>query len=117
VKEAYAINNPLLYWIPKEEPETNTSNPEPFSLTAVDQPNLVIETIKRAEDDQGLIIRLYETQRKRGPFTLKTGFPISKAWRTNILEENQEALAVEENQVKGFIKPYQIVTIRIIPEV
>ncbi len=33
----------------------------------------------------------------------------------NILEENQESLTVKKNQVRGFIKPYQIYTIRVIP--
>ena len=115
VKEAYALNNPLLVWGEKSGVSPDSSTVNGFSLAAVDQPNLVIETIKRAEDGEGLIIRLYETQRKRGSFTLTTGFPIEKAWRTNILEENQESLPVKKNQVEGFIKPYQIYTIRVIP--
>ncbi len=86
------------------------------SLISVDQPNLVIETIKKAQDGNGLIIRLYESQRGRGPFTLHAGFPIEKAHRTNILEENQETLKVEENQISGNYKPYQIITLRVIPE-
>ncbi len=116
VKEAYALNNPLLVWGEKSGISLDSSTADGFSLAAVDQPNLVIETIKRAEDGEGLIIRLYETQRKRGPFALTAGFPIAKAWRTNILEENQESLPVKKNRVEGFIKPYQIYTIRVIPE-
>ena len=115
VKEAYALNNPLLVWGEKSGISLDSSTADGFSLAALNQPNLVIETIKRAEDGEGLIIRLYETQRKRGSFTLTTGFPIKKAWRTNILEENQESLLVKKNQVEGFIKPYQIYTIRVIP--
>jgi alpha-mannosidase len=116
VKEAYALNNPLLVWGEKSGGSLEPSRAEGFSLAALDQPHLVIETIKRAEDGEGLIIRLYETQRKRGPFALTTGFSIAKAWRTNILEENQESLPVKKNRVEGFIKPYQIYTIRVIPE-
>ncbi len=115
MKEAYALNNPLLVWGEKSGVNPDSSTTGGFSLASVNQQHLVIETIKRAEDGEGLIIRLYETQRKRGSFTLTTGFPIKKAWRTNILEENQESLLVKKNQVEGFIKPYQIYTIRVIP--
>lgn len=48
----------------------------------------------------------------RGTYT--TGFPLAKAWRTNLLEENQERLDCDENWVTVFIKPYQILTLRIV---
>jgi len=45
----------------------------------------VIETVKQAEDGQGVIVRLYESQRHRGKLTLTTGFPLADVWRTNLL--------------------------------
>jgi len=113
VKQAYLVNNPLLVWEGDKKAGTKV---EPFSLVSVDQPNLVIETIKKAQDGKGLIIRIYESQRSRGLFTLQTGFPVEKAFRTNILEENQDSLSVEGNQITGTYKPYQIITILVIPE-
>lgn len=113
IKQAYLVNNPVLVW----ECNTKTENKtESLSLVSVDQPNLVIETIKKAQDGNGLIIRLYESQRCRGSFTIQTGFPVEKAFRTNILEENQDSLKVENNQITGSFKPYQIITLRVIPE-
>jgi len=85
------------------------------SLIAVDRSNTIIETIKRAEDGNGVIIRLYESQRQRGAYFLTTNFPLAAAWRTNILEENQLEISVNGNQVSHEIKPYQIQTIRLIP--
>ena len=76
----------------------------------------MIETIKRAEDGVGVIVRLYEFQRHRGPFALETSFPMVKAWRINILEENQEEIPVEGNKLHYSIKPYQILTLRLIPD-
>jgi alpha-mannosidase len=86
-----------------------------YSLLSVDQPNVVIETIKRAEDGQGLIVRLYESQRSRRRVTLKSAFPIARAWSTDLLENPQRELAVSANQVKFDIKPFQIITLRLIP--
>jgi hypothetical protein len=51
--------------------------------------------------------------RSRTPFTLTTPFPIQAAWRTNLLEENQEELPVTNRTISAFIKPFQIFTIRI----
>jgi alpha-mannosidase len=39
-------------------------------------PNLVIETIKRAEDNKGIIVRLFESQLKRGFASLKLVFQV-----------------------------------------
>ena len=36
------------------------------SVVSVSAPNVIIETMKHAEDGNGIIIRLYEIQRKRG---------------------------------------------------
>jgi len=113
VKQAYVVNNPLLVW---EGDEIAGNRTESFSLVAVDQPNLVIETIKKAQDGNGVIIRLYETQRCRGSFVLQTGFPVDKAFRTNIMEENQDSLELKGSHIKGTYKPYQIITLRVIPE-
>jgi len=75
---------------------------------------VVIETIKQAEDGRGLIVRLYESQRRRGQFTLTTSFPLAEAWRTDLLEENLERLEIEDYQLRFSIKPYQIVTLRVL---
>ena len=85
-------------------------------MITTNRPNIVIETIKRAEDGNGLIVRFYETQRRRGEVTLTTSFPLSRAERVNILEEKQGKLVCEHYQVSVFVTPYQIVTLRLIPE-
>jgi len=113
IREAYILNDPLLFWEGKNNIEPKMDS---FSLASIDSSNLVIETVKRAQDGNGLIFRLYETRRSRGSFNLKMGFPIKEAWRTNILEEDQEKLAVEDKLIAGKYKPYQIITLRVIPE-
>jgi alpha-mannosidase len=75
----------------------------------------VIETVKRAEDGKGLIVRLYEAQRIRGTINVKTAFPIKEAHRVNLLEERQSKLQVNGNAVEYAIRPYEIVTLRITP--
>ena len=84
-------------------------------LVSVDQPNVVIETIKQAVDDDGLIVRLYESQRCRGPVTLRVGFPLAEAWETNLLEEDQAVVEINEDGTLTLpLRPFQIVTLRLV---
>ncbi|RLC69488.1 MAG: hypothetical protein DRI52_08785, partial [Chloroflexi bacterium] len=85
------------------------------SLVAVDVPNVIIETVKQAEDGQGVIVRLYENERCRGPATLRVGFPLAGAYRCNLLEENGAPLPIVQNEVRLAVKPYQIMTVRLVP--
>jgi alpha-mannosidase len=112
VAEAYALNDPLIVWGVPQKRGGSTQAMAPF--LSCNLANIVIETIKQAEDGRGIIVRLYETQRKRGVATLSAAFPVAHAWRTNLLEENQFELEVSEKQVKVPVKPYQIVTVRIV---
>jgi alpha-mannosidase len=116
IAAAYALNDPLIV-LERGEEASDLSSPPHLTLSAllaVDRPNIVIETIKRAEDGQGIIVRLYESQRQRGPVTLTPGFNLGSVWQTNLLEENQVALTPEDNSVTLFVKPYQIVTLRLV---
>ncbi len=116
---AYALNDPLIVANGNggsAEPEgqkSPISNRQP--LISIDRPNIVVETVKGAEDGNGLIVRFYESQRRRGQVALSTGFTPSEVWRTNLLEDNQDRLTVEGNRVNLFVKPYEIVTLRLVP--
>jgi alpha-mannosidase len=113
---AYALNDPLIVYALATPPATGEPEADGgLSFIACDAPNIIIETVKQAEDGQGLIVRLYESQRRRGPVTLSTGFALKRAWRTNLLEENQEELAPTGNGVRLVVRPHQIVTLRLIP--
>ncbi|MEA3310047.1 MAG: glycosyl hydrolase-related protein, partial [Chloroflexota bacterium] len=78
---AYALNDPLLVRSVRRGTSAQVSA-KPFIST--ESPNVVIETIKGAEDGRGVIVRLYESQRRRGKVTLDAGFPLREVWRTNL---------------------------------
>jgi alpha-mannosidase len=110
-REAYALNDPLMAY----QVSRNTHHAaRAQSFILCDASNIVIETIKRAEDGHGFIVRLYESQRRRGEVTLTTAFDLAAVWRCNLLEENQNEVAAEANRVVLTVKPYEIVTLRLI---
>ena len=114
IAAAYALNDPLIVAGGQRSREAGEQG-SGESLVSVDRPNIVIETVKQAEDGKGIIVRFYESQRQRGPVTLTTGFDLAGAWRTNLLEENQAALEPSGNRVTLSVRPYEIVTLRLVP--
>jgi alpha-mannosidase len=115
IAAAYALNDPLFVVQGQGGREAAEQPSKEESLISSNRPNIVIETIKQAEDGQGMIIRFYESQRQRGLVTLTAGFTLGSVWQTNLLEENQVALIPVGNTVSLFVKPYQIVTLRMVP--
>jgi len=108
IAAAYSLNDPWLILPLNSQPIKSE-----FSLVSVDTPNVVIETVKQAEDGAGLIVRLYESQRCHHKVTLRVGFALARVWRRDLLENPQEELTPFENQVQFELRPYQIVTLRL----
>ena len=71
------------------------------------------ETVKRAEDKKGVIIRLYECENARTEVTLTFGNRYKTAAPCNCLEEARETRPVQNGSVKLTVQPYEIVTLRL----
>ena len=89
------------------------SLPDTFSLFSVDQENVVIETVKKAEDSDAVIVRMYECWNRRSDVTLTAGAKIQSASFCNIMEEDDQTAEVDGRQIHFQIRPYQIVTLKI----
>ncbi len=114
IPAAYDLNDPLI--VVPVPGEKRAQLPPSQSLVAISHANVVIETIKRAEDGNGLIVRLYESHRDRQVVSLETSFPLSQVFRTNLLEENEERVPLTSpNSVQMLMKPYEIITLRLVP--
>jgi alpha-mannosidase len=95
------------------------SPPRPLASTEssflqVDQPNVVLVTWKRAEDERGTILRFVEVNGERS--TVKVDIPIlnlQSGWICNAMEKNQQPLAVSGHSFQFPVKPFEIVTLRI----
>ena len=90
-----------------------TSAAAPESFASVDDPNLVLDTIKRAEDSDALVLRLYEAHGARGQARLRVVAPFSSARRANALEDDGEALDVDGDEVVVPYRPHEIVTLKL----
>jgi len=82
-----------------------------FSFAGVNRKNVVLETVKQAESGEGTVLRLYECQNARTKVTMDLPQGVTKAYSTNLLEEVEEELTVENGKVTFTILPYEIKTI------
>jgi alpha-mannosidase len=118
-REAYLLNDPIIVFKTADDrPGIETNNQSSAvsglpSLVTCDSPNVIIETVKQAEVGDGIIVRLYESQRKRGQVRVRFRSGLKSSWMTNLLEENESALDVCQDSITLNLKPYQIVTMRI----
>jgi alpha-mannosidase len=68
---------------------------------------LVLETIKRAEDSDSIVLRLYEPHGGRGVARVRLASPVTSAHRANLLEELQEQIDLERLE----FRPHEIITL------
>ncbi|MDX6503438.1 MAG: alpha-mannosidase, partial [Gaiellaceae bacterium] len=92
-------------------PLVRTAAGLPDTFASVDAANLVLDTIKRAEGSDALVLRLYEAHGARGGARLRVGAPFSSARRANILEDEGEALEVDGDSVLLPYRPHEILTV------
>jgi alpha-mannosidase len=72
---------------------------------------LVLDTIKRAEDSEALVVRLYEPHGGRGTTLLRVARPVESAVRANLLEDEGDALEVVDGGIKIPFRPHELVTV------
>jgi alpha-mannosidase len=102
VAEAARFETPVR-WLP------GPAGPRSFIL--IDDPNVLIDTVKRAEDSDALLIRLYEAHGGRGRAWLRTAWPVREAVRCNLLEDPGESLEIVDGAVAIPYRPHEIVSV------
>jgi alpha-mannosidase len=109
VQMAYNLNVPLYTTV--EEAHGGSLNRQ-LSMAKVDKDNVVIEVVKKAEDSEDLIIRMYECHNKRSEVTLELFRNLQKVYECNLMEENMEEVDHSDNKINFQIKPYEIKTFK-----
>lgn len=109
VREGYLLNDPLLAVAGGGAPGEVLARP----FLVATPSTLVVETVKGAEDGRGIVVRLYDSARRRGTGTLRCGFPVARAWRTDLLENDGAELEVAEGEVRFPYGPFEILTLRL----
>lgn len=93
----------------------NKALPEEISFFSVDRENAIISAIKKCEDDNSLIIRVYESEGKDGSCNLTSHFDLEKAFKTNIIEVVDVEIPAGNKHLTLEIGPHAVETFKLVP--
>jgi alpha-mannosidase len=109
VRRAWELNAPVICRPGSSLPE---NAPAARTFFTVAGPG-ILQTLKRAEDGEGWILRLYEPHGGRGTVTVTARWPIASVAACNHIEEGSMPHAFEGNAFSFPLLPFQVRTFRI----
>ena len=65
------------------------------------------------EDEDALIVRLYESEERTTRARLRVGYALAEAAETNLMEEEERVLEVVAGEVPIEFRPFEIKTLRL----
>lgn len=83
------------------------------SLIEVDTPQVVVETIKRAEDSDAVVVRLYEAWGGRCRARLATTLPATRATLCDLLERERREVVVRDGTIELELTPFKLLTLKL----
>lgn len=107
--------NEKLHVVINPQKNKDANLPEALSFFSTGNNNIIISAIKKCEDDNSLILRLYESEGKSIDSYLNTHFILNDALKTDIIEEEGKKIPVSKNQLNFEIGKYAIETYKMIP--
>jgi alpha-mannosidase len=110
IRRGYEYNNPLMA---TSVDRHSGSLPSTHSFMSLSPPNLVLTTVKRAEDSNAWILQWYDAEGKESEATLQLPRMPKKAVLSNFLEEDGTTLSLVKNIVKVPTKKDGIVTVKV----
>lgn len=110
VPMAYDLNAPMYAVL--EEAHLGELD-KAFSLLSVNKDNCMIEVVKKAEEGDDIIIRLYEYKNMRETALLTFAKDIDSCYECDLLEGNEKRVEVEKNCISFEIQPYEIKTFKV----
>jgi alpha-mannosidase len=82
-------------------------------LIGCENRNIVIEAVKKSEEGNDLIVRLYECHNSRGKSELACSRTVKSAALCDLEENEVEELEVMDGLVSFHFKPFEILTIKL----
>ncbi|KAI8260174.1 Alpha-mannosidase [Colletotrichum sp. SAR 10_98] len=122
VRAAFNFNNPLkLMWMSADSPLRE------FPIVLDGDKNLVLDTVKRGEDDEdvsngelpvrsgkSVIVRIYEGLGGRGRATVQARWKLQSVHKTNLLEDDEADVPLVDGKFEVDLGPFQLQTFRLV---
>ena len=84
-------------------------------MCEVSAPNVIVTSVKRAEDESGLIVRMYESSGIRTNVTWEvSSLKPQYVWECDLMEKQENMTVFDGQKVRFEIKPFEIKTFLLI---
>lgn len=107
IEAAEDLNSPLRA-VFTDEPDGHS-----YSLIDVDTRQVVVETIKQAEDSSSLVVRLYEAWGAACTARIRTSLPASRVFLCDLLERNLSEVPVHDGAFELQADPFKVMTLKL----
>jgi alpha-mannosidase len=110
VRRGYELNYPLLV----RPADAHSGNlPEQHSFLQLQGDNVVLTAVKKAEDDDALLLRFYEWAGTESEITVRPNAAVENAAETDLMERPLHDLPLNGGFLKVRTKAYEIKTLRV----
>jgi len=109
-RRAWELNDPLVP-VPIGEGDGNLGSTGTF--LSIDSDHVMISALKMAEKGDGLILRLYEDQNRRGTVNVTFPVPPSRAAECDLYEDEIGEVDVVSGSLRFDIKPFEVRTFKL----
>ncbi len=92
--------NELLHAIPHPAKYADAELAESMSFLNVEAENVIVSAFKKAEDENAVVIRMYNLNEEETEVTLQFSKEFEQAWRTNLIEEKEEKIELSSGLLR-----------------
>ena len=110
IRRGYELNYKLIT-MPVEKHQGTL--PAEHSFVQTPDENIIVSALKKAEDDNGLVVRFYEWEGKTGDVHLQLPPGAASASETDLMERPIGAVSLQKNEIGVMTKPYEIKTVKV----
>lgn len=121
IKTAFNFNNPMRLLSSESKV---LKSPSPIRLTG--SSSLILDGVKRGEDDEGIsitdlptrsgrsvIVRIYDSLGGTSSGVIETTWPVKKVWKCNILEDDEEEYEIIDGKIHITLRAFEVATFRL----
>jgi alpha-mannosidase len=110
VRKAYEFNYPL---VPHIESSHKGELPKAYSFVSVQPDSVILTVMKKAEESDDLIMRLYETSGKDTKTVIRLTETLKSARETDLLENETLQIPFQDGTIQMPISKHEIKTVKI----
>ncbi|HXL05105.1 MAG TPA: alpha-mannosidase [Bacillota bacterium] len=110
VKAAYSLNVPLRARVVRS---SAGSLPKTLSMIRIDADNVMLETVKKAESSDEIVVRLYEFENKRADVKAEFFRELTAVSECDLLENEINRVSQQGSAFSFEIRPYEIKTFKL----